>query len=247
MIHSLDMPSFAGFDTGSYPGDDKMTAWSGGNSPYQFVGFYLDAPCHTRHTYTPWAGKYQFLTGLGWGLIVIYFGRQQTGCGSNSLSRAQGETDGADTIAKCNAEGFPPGTIVYIDVEHFDGNMSQAMSDYYRGWLSAILKSGTLQPGTYVARANVQSVLAAAQAEYAAQGVAGAPSLWVVKTDPNFDVASSDPAGCGIASADVWQGRLDHTNEAHNGFTIATVDQNVATSADPSRTLAAAAGTTVSD
>jgi hypothetical protein len=231
------MPSFAGFDCGSYPGDDGIKAWTG-NSPYHFVGFYLDAPCHTTHTYRPWQGHYQFLNSLGWGLIIIYFGRQQQGCGSTSLSRAQGLADGADSLAKCRREGFPDGAIIYLDVEIYNPPMSAAMSNYYRGWLSAVLDDGVFLGGTYCANQNANEVLAVAKQEYAAHGVDGAPSFWIVKNSAAFDPATAEPTGCGIPFADVWQGRVNHI-ETHNNVAL-EIDQDVASSADPSRTQLAA-------
>ncbi len=222
-----------------------MQAWAG-NSPYQFVGFYLDAPCHTTHTFRTWQGKYKFLNSLGWGLIVVYVGRQQTGCGSSSLSRAQGLTDGADAVAKCRTEGFPNGAILYLDIEHFDGPISPAMSDYFRGWLNVVLSSGFLQAGVYCAAANAKDVQAAAQLEYTAMGIDGAPSFWIVKSGGNFSLDAPDPTGCGVSFADVWQGKLDIPGESHNNVSIAIVDQNVANSADPSRTQLTAASDTIS-
>ena len=46
----------AGFDTGSYPGDAAIKAWAA-SSPYAFVGFYFDAPCHTTTTFKTWSRK----------------------------------------------------------------------------------------------------------------------------------------------------------------------------------------------
>ena len=43
---AIDWP---GFDTGSYPGDAAINTWAA-KSPYRFVGFYFDAPCHTTAT-----------------------------------------------------------------------------------------------------------------------------------------------------------------------------------------------------
>ena len=227
----------AGFDTGSYPGDTAMKTWAA-SSPYQFVGYYLDAPCHTPHTFTSWMGKRHFLTGLGLGLAVVYVGLQQEGCGSTHLSHAKGLEHGADTIAKCRGEGFPAGTIVFLDVESFDGSMSADMQLYYRGWVSAILDSHDVKVGTYCAKKNVHDVLLAARAEYAAHGQpGGAPSLWIVSVgDPLFDPATSSPADSGVASADVWQGRIDIQDETHGGVSL-DIDQNVATSRDPSHTF----------
>ena len=65
-----------GFDTGSYPGDAAMRAWRTGGAPYEWTGYYLPAPCHPDDG---WSGKRETLTGMGYGLAVIYVGQQTWG------------------------------------------------------------------------------------------------------------------------------------------------------------------------
>jgi len=109
------------------------------------------------------------------------------------------------------------------------------MVDYYRGWISSILDSNYLKPGTYCAAKNAVDLINAAQAEYSAHGLpGGAPSFWVVKVDPLFDPLTSSPTGCGISFADVWQGQIDLSGETHGGVTF-DIDQDAANSSDPSR------------
>lgn len=62
-----------GFDTSIYPGDAEMSAWLKPNSPYEWVGYYLQAPCHRDPS---WMGKRATLTTMGWGLAVLYVGQQ---------------------------------------------------------------------------------------------------------------------------------------------------------------------------
>ena len=50
-----------------------MTAWLKPNSPYEWVGYYLQAPCHRDPS---WMGKRSTLTTMGWGLAVLYVGQQ---------------------------------------------------------------------------------------------------------------------------------------------------------------------------
>src|SRR3954471_19539669 len=61
-----------GFDTYAYPGDAVMRNWRD-NAPYEWVGYYLSAPCHDGET---WMGKRQRLADMGWGMAVIYVGQQ---------------------------------------------------------------------------------------------------------------------------------------------------------------------------
>jgi len=62
-----------GFDTYKYPGDDVMRAWRHADVPYEWVGYYLPAPCHSGRT---WMGKRERLASMGWGMAVIYVGQQ---------------------------------------------------------------------------------------------------------------------------------------------------------------------------
>src|ERR1700728_296714 len=199
--------AFAGCDCGDYPGDDKIQAWAS-DGTYKWCGYYLPAPCHGL-SFVPWSGKYQFLRGLGLGLAILYVGRQQTGCGSSGLSRAQGQADGNDSIAKCQADGFPKNAVIFVDGEHFDGGISDALKNYFQGWVGALLHDATFKPGTYCADTNANDLINAAQQEYAAHGLpSGNPAFWIVKSDVLFDPQSSVPSGSVVSFANVWQGRI---------------------------------------
>jgi glycoside hydrolase-like protein len=65
-----------GFDTSIYPGDDAMRAWKDSDAPYEWVGYYLAAPCHKDAS---WVGTRETLSRMGWGLAVIYVGQQTWG------------------------------------------------------------------------------------------------------------------------------------------------------------------------
>ena len=64
-----------GFDTNIYPGDRAMNAWKL-SGEYDWVGYYLSAPCHSDDS---WSGKRQKLVADRWGLAVIYVGQQTWG------------------------------------------------------------------------------------------------------------------------------------------------------------------------
>jgi hypothetical protein len=225
------MPTAAGFDCGSYPGDAALHAWASGGT-YQFVGYYLPAPCHGS-AFTPWTGKAAFIAGLGLGFAVVYVGLQQTGCGAAALSHDKGVEHGRDTLARCESEAFPNGTVVFLDVEHFDGSLSGAMEDYVRGWIGAILDDGSIKPGIYCAKRNADELRGAAQREYDARGLSGRPAFWITSvSNPSFDIRSSTPDQSGVPFADVWQGRIDVSGE-QDGVQL-NIDQNVAMTDDPS-------------
>src|SRR5512133_1012741 len=67
LANEVTHPTYMGFDTGAYPGDDAMRAWRTGNSPYKWTGYYLPSPCHQDQG---WSGKRDTLTAMGYGLAV---------------------------------------------------------------------------------------------------------------------------------------------------------------------------------
>ena len=235
------MPSFPGFDTGSYPGDEVMDAWFG--NPYVFTGYYLEAPCHNQNRFRPWQGHMADLRQIGWGFVVVYVGRQGNGCGSSSLSRAQGLNDAVDAISKAQIDLMPTDAIIHLDIEVMD-TIRPELIDYMQGWIAGILDDGTYQPGIYSHFRNANTLFNAAQEEFANQGLSGgAPAFWVVRVPGGsvFNVNTSSPqdlANFGsrpISFAHVWQGRLDIGSETHGGIQFGPVDQNVADTSNPSR------------
>ena len=227
--------AFAGFDTGSFPGLEKLKAWRG-NSPFQWVGFYLPAPCHSATGFTPYVGHRAEIEALGFGMAVIYVGRFQGGCGASKLSREQGSADGKDAVLTTLQEGFVAGSTIFLDVERFDPPMSSAMSDYIRGWLNFLKTSSQYNAGIYLHHANFKEISQAAQQEYADIGLPNdRPKYWVLFAGPPFDIATSAPTGCGIPVANIWQGQVNVTDEpAHGGVVIKVIDRDVADSANPS-------------
>jgi hypothetical protein len=231
---------FPGFDTGSYPGDNVMDHWFG--NPYVFTGYYLEAPCHNSSKFRPWTGHRETLKQIGWGFIVLYVGRQGSGCGSGSLTRAQGLADASDAISKAQADGMPDRATIFLDVERME-TLSADLIRYMRGWLAGILQDGSYKPGIYAHIHNATDLFNEAQKEYAAQGQpSGAPAFWVVRVpgDSAFNVNTSSPQDLNnfpsnpISFANVWQGKIDIGSESHGGVTFGPVDQNVADTNNPS-------------
>src|SRR3954464_5522741 len=62
-----------GFDISIYAGEGRRSAWRQPGSPYEWVGYYLQAPCHRDAS---WMGKRLTLTTMGWGLALLFVGQQ---------------------------------------------------------------------------------------------------------------------------------------------------------------------------
>ena len=269
-----------GFDTSEYPGDDAMRAWKAADVNYEWVGYYLPAPCHKDDS---WSGKRTTLTGMGWGLAVVYVGQQTWGrtpgvatvrtrwvtkrekrrvkvngryvtrtvtrkvpvtvreqprvlpgqsCSTHLVTGAQGIQDADDAIAVAQGEGFPRGTVVFLDIERME-NVPSAMRDYYRAWVGRLLADGRYKPGVYVHTHNAAQIHVDVTAEYAKAGVKEEPAFWVA--GGSGFAPEKVPSDVGHAFAAMWQGVLDIV-QTHNGVKL-PIDVNVAAVPSPSGSL----------
>lgn len=262
--------SHLGFDTNIYPGDEAMSAWKR-DGEYEWVGYYLDAPCHKDDS---WSGKRQHLVDNGWGLAVIYVGQQTWGkrfassakstanphahsssrshkrrsahrmrrssktpvanasdrCSAAFVNAAHGTRDAADAVAEARQQGFPRGTVVFLDVEYMDV-LPQPMRDYYRAWAAAMLADGRYRPGIYAHTHNAAAIYDDVSAVYAQAGIDDDPPFWIAGKG-DFSPDSSLPTEVGHEFASVWQGMLDVVR-THNGVRL-PIDISVASAASPS-------------
>ena len=214
-----------GFDTHTYPGDDRMRAWkTAPNAPYSWVGFYLPAaPCHKS---TSWRGKRQTLVDMGWGLAVVYVGQQTWGrvpraltptqftrlvkrgetCNADFLSAERGGIEGADAIQRTAAEGFPNGTVIFLDIERME-KMPSRMRDYYKAWTATVLADGRYRPGVYVHKHNADDVYQDVKALFVAAGLKEEPRFWIASAR-DFS-PDKNPEDVGHEFAGMWQGVID--------------------------------------
>jgi len=237
--------SFPGFDLSLYPGDAAMRAWTYPASPYYWTGYYFPAPCHRD---TSWSGKYTSLRAMGWGVTAIYVGQQDWSqipsaaaaravemsqgaatCSASLLSTAQGTDEAADAVAKMRADGFPDRAIVFLDVEYVT-TVTPALLDYYRAWVSGVLREGHYRPGVYAAKSNAQILYAAAVDSYRAAGSSETPAFWIAAS-AGFSPGAA-PTAVGLDFAKLWQGMFEQS-QTFNGVTL-RVDVNVASSKSPS-------------
>ncbi|MBR9991337.1 MAG: DUF1906 domain-containing protein [Gemmatimonadetes bacterium] len=236
------MRGIPGFDTRDYPGDAVMRAWFG-SSPYRWVGYYLPAPCYTG---TTWTGRREALRDIGWGFAVLYVGEQDwramgrtaaanepvenPRCSSAHLTTEQGSAHAAAAVDAASRDGFPAGTVIFLNVERVD-RVSVELSTYVRSWIGAVLADGSYTPGLYAHDINVEDLYAIVADEFVRSQREDRPPLWVARPT-GFELRSA-PRESGYAAALIWQGVLDTVEQW--GGTRLNIDVNVSTSADPSR------------
>ena len=262
--------SYPGFDTSLYPGDAAMSAWTKPASPYEWVGYYLQAPCHRDLS---WMGKRATLTSMGWGLAVLYVGQQtfdgvpdielptifdQTRishsdslpgaragimvpptpleslagavtCSRTLLTTEQGTTDAIDAVTRTASEGFPSGTVIFLDIEHMDV-IPASMDAYYRAWVQQVLADDRFRPGVYVHKANSETIYEGVRRAYSDMGSSGSAVFWITSAS-GFSIDKT-PQEVGFPWASVWQGIYEVT-ETWNGYAV-NIDVDVAATRSPS-------------
>jgi hypothetical protein len=227
---------YIGFDTNIYPGNRTMAVWAK-DGTYDWVGFYLPAPCHKDDS---WSGKRDTLIGMGWGLAVVYVGQQQwpksrkskkgSTCGNAFVTASRGAVDGRDAIARVVAEGFPHGTVVFLDIERMD-KIPASMKGYYEAWTKTLLTDGRYRPGYYAHADNAAEIYRDVKKVFTAVNDTTEPPFWVAGRSKIFDVDKM-PTDVGHTFAAVWQGLLDVTR-THSGIRL-PIDINVSGSRSPS-------------
>ena len=239
--------TYPGFDTNLYPGDDVMQKWLDAG-PYRWVGYYLVAPCHKDAS---WMGKRTQLEQMGWGLAVVYVGQQTwdaklaptppsdplaaplEDCGRELVSGPRGRMEADDAILRTKSEGFPRGTVIFLDIERME-NMPPRMRDYYREWTRRVAEEGTFRPGYYAHAHNANAIYADVREVLDSLGFRGyEPPFWISSAAraKAFSIEKA-PEDVGHAFAHVWQGVIDII-EGRAGHRI-PIDVNVARTPNPS-------------
>ncbi len=237
---------YVGFDTHTYPGDATMLAWKRTpGAPYSWVGYYLPSPCHGDKS---WVGKRTTLQTMGWGVAIVYVGQQTWGktpraltdaqrdairakndCAADLMSSDEGTRNANDAIARTKAEGFAPGSVVFLDLERVE-TIPSPMRDYYSAWVKRLLADGTYRPGIYAHEHNAQSIYDDVLALYKAAGRDEEPRFWIAG-GKGFDEGRA-PQDVGYAFAGMWQGVIDVARSVAN--IKLPVDVNVGSWASPS-------------
>ena len=227
---------YLGFDTNIYPGNRTMKIWAD-DGTYDWVGFYLPAPCHKDNS---WSGKRDTLLDMGWGLAVVYVGQQVwtsnkkpkkgATCANAFRTSARGAVDGRDAIARVIHEGFPHGTVIFLDIERMD-RIPASMKAYYQAWTKTVVDDGRYRVGYYTHADNAAEIFRDVKSILVAAGDTTEPPFWIAGRTKIFDTDKM-PTDVGHAFAEVWQGLLDVTR-THSGIRL-PIDVNVSGSRSPS-------------
>jgi hypothetical protein len=246
--------SYLGFDMNMYPGDGALPLLK---QTFSFASYWLSAPPGEK--INSWAGKRKTLQQHGFGFIVLFNARASREMKNTQNAHEKGSQDGklAATLAK--QEGFPAGTVIFLDVEE-GGRLSEAYQGYVQTWFENLAANG-FRPGVYCSGVPVDegtSVHITTAQDIQAHARANKIVFWVFNdTCPpspgcTFPKPPPSPSASGTDFAAVWQyaqspirkERTTHCSatyapdgncyapgdQAHKWF----LDANVASTPDPS-------------
>jgi Rv2525c-like, glycoside hydrolase-like domain len=246
--------SYLGFDANEYPGDDALPIL---RKTFSFVGYWLSPPPGGKST--NWVGKRSVLQSNGFGFVALWNGRDGRHLKPGSDAQKKGRADAQDAARAARQEGFPAGTVIFLDIEE-GGRLSPAYHEYVNAWIDTLAQE-RFRAGVYCSGmpSDEGSGVVITSAQNLQDQLGGRKlSFWIYNDacppapGCGFPQAPPAPAEGGLAGAAVWQyaqspRRKQYTahcaakyaadgncyapgDVAHKWF----LDADVATSTDPS-------------
>jgi hypothetical protein len=250
--HGADVPTYLGFDRNDYPGDSNLKSL---RQTFSYVGYWLNHP--PGATSNSWAGHRAAVESAGFGFLVLFNGRLYAQLKSVPNARQLGQADALIAASSAGREGFPRGTIIFLDQEQ-GGRMLPEQKAYIYAWVDAIIAAG-FRAGIYcsaipspdeehvVTAQDIHQSAGSRQITYWAIQDACPPSPGCT-----FPERPPSPAQSGVDFAEIWQfaqsprrtdvaGHCTNYNPDGNCYPPGTspseglhVDLNTSNSPDPS-------------
>ena len=121
--------TYLGFDRNIYPGDEALPIL---RKTFSFSSYWLSPPPGEKTN--TWSGKRELLRSQGFGFLVLYRGPESRELERVKDPRQKGEDDSTEAADTAEREGFPPMSIIFLDIEE-GGRLSPAYHAYIHGWL----------------------------------------------------------------------------------------------------------------
>ncbi len=240
---------FLGFDRNDYPGDDNLASL---RKTFTFTGYWLNAPPGAKSN--SWIGKRAVVEKAGFGFVVLYTGKTYAQL-KGSEAESIGAADGLSAAELARKEGFPKGTVIFLDQEE-GGRMLPAQKAYLLAWIDSVDSTG-YRSGLYCSGIPAQeadSGTSIVTADDIRQSAADRKIVFFIANDscppaPGCTFKEPNISDTQTAYADIWQFAQSPRRSPYSdgcGKTYAAdgncyppglklhVDLDVATSADPS-------------
>jgi hypothetical protein len=196
--------SYLGFDRNDYPGNAALNEL---RKTFAFCGYWLNAP--PGETATTWSGKREILRARGFGFLVLFNGRLDKELRRMRDVKSLGASDAAAAVNAAQAEGFAPGTVIFVDQEE-GGTMLPEQRGYLYAWIDAVNAAGyragvycsgiPAQNGGAITANDIRENASARQIAFFVYNDACPPSPGCI-----FSARNLSPAQSGLPFAVVWQ------------------------------------------
>lgn len=133
---STPASTYLGFDRNDYPGGANLRLL---RQTFSYAGFWLNRPPGEKTN--TWAGKRQALQSAGFGFLVLFNGRLFSQLKTVSSAGRLGKSDAEAAVASARREGFPGGTIFFLDQEE-GGRMLPEQRAYIYAWVDGVAAAG---------------------------------------------------------------------------------------------------------
>jgi hypothetical protein len=245
--------AYLGFDRNDYPGDAALPIL---RKSFSFAGYWLSPPPGEKSN--SWSGKRELLRSRGFGFALLFAGPSSGELRDvpYTLKRVAEDTQAAAAAAQ--REGFPPGSIIFLDVEE-GGRLPSTYFTYVKLWASELSRLG-FRAGIYCSSLPIDEGegLTLITSDFIREQVRPAELAYWVYNDacaPSPGCVAPQnpphPSRSGIPYAQIWQfvrsprdkeTAVHCTGYSKNGHCYAPgdmahswfLDVNTATSPDPS-------------
>ena len=128
--------TYLGFDVNEYPGDAAILVLK---QTFTFLGYWLNVPPGAKEN--NWIHKRTELVKAGFGFLVLFNGRLERELVSPAHAAELASIDANSAIAAAQREGFPAGTIIFLDQEE-GGRLLATQMAYVLAWVEAVNAHG---------------------------------------------------------------------------------------------------------
>jgi hypothetical protein len=128
--------TYLGFDVNEYPGDAALPTLQ---KTFAFAGYWLNVPPGAKAN--NWAGKRAQFVKSNFGFLVLFNGRLERELTSAPHAAELAAMDGKAAVAAARREGFPSGTIIFLDQEE-GGRLLATQMAYVLEWVETVNANG---------------------------------------------------------------------------------------------------------
>src|SRR5207302_5518215 len=124
--------TWPGWDSNDSPGHDAMELL---RPDCAFTGYWVGSP--PDDATICWTGKRELLRSEGFGFVLLFAGPTSGQLRDQPYTRKRVADDTQAAAAAARREGFPPGSVIFLDIEE-GGRLPSTYFTYLKAWASEL-------------------------------------------------------------------------------------------------------------